>query len=259
MVARRRAARESRASSRGLRRGSHFVSLSHCPRSFVDAAQIANSVLKGEIRRGIEDGPYGGTSLMVGDELAGESITVPSSSGGAAWGAVRLSDHSVAQTAFALSLSKLWLPGESSSLEIKIASLGVVGKLGMVHRDITPPPRGPFVKVLYSPTATYPSLWNHNAENETRIVCVPDSQFEQAEQGMEARAADVWTTASRAHLSLGFRFNSQPLSASDNLDQKTIGGTVLAQRYLLKWAVRLCICSLGEHYTGFSRLLLVAL
>ena len=223
VVARRRAARESRASSKVETR-SHFVSLSHCPRSFVDAAQIANSVLKGEIRRGIEDGPYGGTSLMVGDELAGESITVPSSSGGAAWGAVRLSDHSVAQTAFALSLSKLWLPGESSSLEIKIASLGVVGKLGMVHRDITPPPRGPFVKVLYSPTATYPSLWNHNAENETRIVCVPDSQL-RTEQGMEARAADVWTTASRAHLSLGFRFNSQPLSASIT-DQKTIGGTV---------------------------------
>ena len=42
---------------------------------------------------------------------------------------------------------------------------------------------------------------------------------------MEAKAADIWATASHAHLSLGFRFNSQPLSASFT-DEKTIGGTV---------------------------------
>ena len=189
----------------------HFISLRHRPHGFAHSAQIAGNTLKGRSRRDIEDGPFGGTPLMVGDELTGEMITAPSGSGGVPWGAVRLSDFSVGQTAFALSLSKLWLPGEVSALELETESLGILGKLGMVHRDITPPPRGPFVKADYSPTATYPSLWNHNARNETRIVCLPDSQL-RIKQGMESKAAHVWATASHSHLSLGFRFNSQPLS-----------------------------------------------
>ena len=41
---------------------------------------------------------------------------------------------------------------------------------------------------------------------------------------MEAKAASVWATASRAHLNLDFRFNSQPLSAAFT-EQIAIGGT----------------------------------
>ena len=107
--------------------------------------------------------------------------------------------------------------------ELKTVPLGVIGKLGLVHRDITgPPPRGPFTKTTPSPTATYPALWNHNAEHETRIVCNPDSQLI-ATQGMEAKAAEVWATTSRAHVNLDFRFNSQPLTVAIT-DQQTIGG-----------------------------------
>ena len=61
------------------------------------------------------------------------------------WGAVRLSDYSLAQTAYALFQSSLWLPGRPAALELNVALLGSVGELGLVHRDITgPAPRGAF-------------------------------------------------------------------------------------------------------------------
>ncbi len=93
----------------------------------------------------------------------------------------------------------------------------------MVHRDITGPrPRGPFDKIAPSPTATYPSLWNHDAKNETRMVCEPDSQL-RVRSGMETKAAVAWATASRAHVNLDFRFNSQPLTAALT-ERESMGG-----------------------------------
>ena len=72
---------------------------------------MAMNVSNPERVRRVEDGPYGGTALMIGGELAGESMTVPVETEGESWGAVRLSDLSLAQTAYALAQSKLWLPG----------------------------------------------------------------------------------------------------------------------------------------------------
>ena len=40
---------------------------------------------------------------------------------------------------------------------------------------------------------------------------------------METKAAELWATASRSHISRGFRFNSQALAAAFT-DQETIGG-----------------------------------
>ena len=201
----------------------HFTSLRHRPQGFAEASAIAKNIAGCDHVRGIDDGPYGGTSLVVGDEIAGEMLSSPLTENADNWGGVRLMDYSVAQTAYELSQSKLSLPGSPSALEMKTALLGDVGKLGTYHLDIIgPPPRGPFDKTTPSPTATYPSLWNHNARNETRIVCAPDSQL-QVRQGMEAKAATVWATASRAHLNLDFRFNSQPLATSFT-EHPSIGG-----------------------------------
>ncbi len=66
-------------------------------------------------------------------------ITSGFSSEGDTWSAVRLTDHSLAQTAHALCRSKLWLPGSSSPVELKTALLADVGKLGLVDRDINWP------------------------------------------------------------------------------------------------------------------------
>ena len=184
---------------------------------------MAMNVSNPERVRRVEDGPYGGTALMIGGELAGESMTVPVETEGESWGAVRLSDLSLAQTAYALAQSKLWLPGCASALELNVVPLNKVSTLGLVDRDITGPrPRGPFDKIAPTPTATYPSLWNHDAKNETRMVCEPDSRL-RVRSGMEEKAAAAWATASRAHVNRDFRFNSQPLTAAFT-ERESIGG-----------------------------------
>lgn len=197
-----------------------FTSLRRKPQGFAHASSLAKAILDSERIRGIEDGPYGGTSLMIGSETAGEAIDMPLSKDD--WGAVRLSDSSVAQTAYALTKSKLWLPGLASFLELNVAVLSDVGKRGWHDMNITGS-KAPFTKAPASPTATFPALWNHNAKLEKRIVCQPDSQL-LVKPGMEKRASEAWATASRTHVNRDFRFNSQPLAVAFT-EQKSIGGT----------------------------------
>ncbi|MDE0196636.1 MAG: hypothetical protein OXK78_00485 [Caldilineaceae bacterium] len=206
-----------------------FISLSRRPQGFAYArALVAGCAPDNSQVRRIECGPYGGTPIMIGGELAGYMITAPRAP---VWRSVRVSDYSVAQTACALTQSSLWLPGCADPAELKTSLLGEVGALGLVDRDITGPapkpglpPRGPFDKVPPSPTATYPSLWNHDAKNETRMVCDPDSQL-QVRQGMEHDAEEVWDTASRAHINRDFTFGSQALAVAFTV-KESIGGRV---------------------------------
>ena len=201
-----------------------LASLRRRPQGLAQAAVVAEGIIDSESSRKIEDGPYGGERLMTGDELIGEMLTTPDNMNGETWGAVRTSDFSLAQTAYALSKSKLWLPGKLSATDLKVAQAGVVGTLGLVDRDINGPrPRGPFDKVAPSPTATYPSLWNHNAKQESRITCLPDSQLI-VRPGMEVKAAFVWGTAGRIHLNREFTFGSQALAVAFT-DRETLGGT----------------------------------
>ena len=202
-----------------------FTSLRRRPPGFAQAAAVARGVIEANGVRSIEDGPYGGGNLNIGDDLAGEMLTASHSGDGDSWSIVRLLDCALAQTAYALIQSQLWLPGQPTPLNLPVANLGSVGKIGLYHLDIIgPPPRGPFSKTAFSPTATYPSLWNHNAKKETRIVCEPDSQL-QVRQGMENKAAEVWATASRTHLNIEFTFGSQPIGVAFT-EQVSIGSSV---------------------------------
>ena len=196
-----------------------FASIGRRPQGFANASSLAREAIGSSQVRRIEDGPYGGTPLMIGEELVGESMTTPHS--GHNWGAVRLSDCSVAQTAYALYQSRLWLPGLLSSLDLKVAPLGDIGRRGWHDINIAGS-TGPFTKGPPTETSTYPALWSHDAKQETRMVCIPDCQL-LVKPGMEQRAAVAWATASHSHISRDFRFNSQPLAAAFT-DQPSIGG-----------------------------------
>ena len=201
-----------------------FISLRHRPQGHAEASVVANKVLGLDHIRLIQDGPYGGSPILVGDELVGETIVATLPDGGESWGGVRVRDYSLAQTAYALAQSRLWLPGDPNAFELTTTTLESLGELGLYDLDIIgKPPQGPFDKLPYSATATYPTLWNHNAKKETRLICEPDAQL-QVRVGMEAKAASVWATASRSHFSRDFRFTSQPLAVAFS-EQKTIGGT----------------------------------
>ena len=200
-----------------------FTSFGRRPQRFAHAAAISQSIVKVEHVRKIEDGPYGGTPLRVGDELAGNMVTISYSGTIEPWSAVRISDASLAQAAFSLSRSQLWLPSLASFRHLKVVPIKEIGQRGLHDMNIAGnSPSAPFTKLSFSPTATYPSLWNHKASRETRLVCQPDSQL-QVKVGMENRAAEVWKTASNCHINRDFRFNSQPLAASLT-ERPTVGG-----------------------------------
>ena len=200
-----------------------FTSLRRRPQGFAHASAIANDVANLDTARSLEDGPYGGTRLLVGDEFAGETLDAPTGDFGSRWGAARIADAAVAQAAHSLTMAKLWLPGQAIAIDLSTTKLDQVGQRGHDSQMfISAAHKGPFSKIAFSPTATYPCLWSHSAKEETHILCAPDSQL-QVKHGMEARAAELWATASRSHISRGFRFNSQPLAIAGTAE-KTIGG-----------------------------------
>ena len=105
-----------------------YSSLANRPHGFAHASVLASRITGSYHVRQIEDGPYGGTSLIVGNDLDGEMITAPQQTSGEVWGAVRISDYSVAQTAHALSQSQLWLPALKSPLTLKTTPLSLSHK-----------------------------------------------------------------------------------------------------------------------------------
>ena len=216
----RRIARDEKPKGRGT-----FISLRRKPDSFVNAQELSRMVLSSTKLRRLEDGPYGGTPIYCGDAVVGEMLDAPIYNHESGWGAARILDASVAQVAHSLSGGELRLPAESRIHRLPIVRLNRIGQLGVHDSYLTMKThKGPFTKESASPTATYPSLYNHEAKKETRLTCEPDSQLRVC-QGMEERAAELWATASRAHLNRDFRFNSQPLSIATT-ETVSIGGTV---------------------------------
>ena len=168
-------ARKRKANTPEISRA-NFVSLRQRPEGFVHAGAIAKPVLDQDKARRIEDGPYGGTGLTVGDGSAGEMLTVPQLNG-EGWGGVRIADYALAQTAYALAQSKLWLPGIATPHTLSIVPLRDLGKRGWQHMNLAGA-QAPFTKEPPSATATYPALWNHDAKQETKMVCLPDMQLQ---------------------------------------------------------------------------------
>ena len=218
LVIGRKVARRKKPSGRGT-----FISLRRKPSSFVNAQELSKVVLSSTAPRRLEDGPYGGVPIYCGDAVAGEMLDASLDSHKSGWGAARILDFSVAQVAHSLAHGTLWPPAEPKGHRLRTARFGDVGRRGIHHWQlIDPAMKGAFIKGSPSNTATYPCLWNHDAKNETRIICAPDSQM-YIRPGMEEDAARLWATASRAHLNLDFRFNSQPLTAAFT-ERASIGG-----------------------------------
>ena len=201
-----------------------FVSLSSRPADLSQSFAVSRSIAKTDEGRQL-DGPFGGEISYCGDVVAGETIDAPIGQVEIGWGAARLRDASVAQTAHALAKGKLWLPAEPKPIPIPIATLGEIGTRGLDSQlFISSAHKGPFTKSGASKAASYPALWNHHAPSETRLVCNPDSQL-RVKRGMEAKAAELWKHTSRSHLNSEFTFGSQALAVAFT-DKESAGGRV---------------------------------
>ena len=101
-----------------------FISLHRRPRSFAEAQEVGDAIRNSAELRRLEDGPYGGIPIYCGDATMGEVLDAPVSESESGWGAARIVDAAVAQTASALAAGRLWLPGEAQPLELPITMLG---------------------------------------------------------------------------------------------------------------------------------------
>jgi len=202
------------------------------------AQQITTEVSNGNSRR-LEDGPFGGTRILLGETFQGEIVDCPLPSEGA-WQMVGIKDISLEQTAYQMAHGKLWVEGMSAASvpDVPVARIGDVSRrIGPHHLDITGGqikadglPQGPFEKIPSTPSgAAYPCLWNHDSSKERRLVVLPDSHCRirevsgQVPEGLLARAEARWTTATRAHYNLDLQFNSQSLIVAVT-EQPSIGG-----------------------------------
>jgi len=216
-----------------------FITLNERPDSPISgtniAAQIHNGIAANKFRK-IEDGPVGGTPILIGNELVGNGITAPI---GVGWNLARVRDFSLAQTAYQLTLGKLWLAGTKKSevLELPISTIAKIGEVGPYHADINGRTqsggiRGPFDIIDHQSnnTPTYPVLWAHDADRERTIAFeaesegIPRKGVDSDEQDLIDRKIDaIWSAASHAHFNRDFRFNSQS-TAMQFTKRKTIGG-----------------------------------
>ncbi len=182
-----------------------YVSLGRRPQSLAEASEIARAA------RCLPDS--GGGLFQIGDETVGCFIRATLADSGCA--AVR--EPGVAQAALAVREGSLRLPRMREAHSLPIALLAELGHRGLVHRDINGrnsdgSPRGPFdVMPRLGAASAYPMLWQHGAKRERRLRVEPDTEG-RVRQDCETKAIDVWETATRLHLTLDFRLNSQSLA-----------------------------------------------
>lgn len=202
------------------------------------AEQIHRLKASGNIRK-LENDHMGGNILTIGNDHIGQVLEAPLPEIGG-WNLARISDLSVAQTAYHLATSKrVWLPTqpEKDSFILSMTTISDIGQVGPYHLDVSKrnndgSVRGPFElhPIQSGSIPTYPILWAHDAERERTLVFDADREGQiyqgrnnEEQETIAVKALRVLETASHCHSNLDFQFNSQS-TAMQFTPRKTIGG-----------------------------------
>ena len=195
-----------------------YVNLLRRPPSTVEASEIA-------VRVGALAPDERGGAITAGDDELGFFVRATLADGGCA----SLREIDVARAALALQGGTLRLPRMAGSVPLHLTTLGELGSRGLHRSDLvgreTGPdglPRGPFDVAPPSIAPSFPMLWAHDADRERRLIVAPDRQG-RVRPGCDERAVAVWNRASRLHVNVDFRLNSQSLAACLT-PERSIGG-----------------------------------
>ncbi len=205
-----------------------WVGLADRPETVAQSLEAASAILNHRVS-GDGSGELPGV-LRIGDQRLGIVGTGRLEDGG--YG--QLSELELANTCLGLLDSKLRLP-RHEPLPLQVTRLGDLGRSGPGNAGIGVKPtssdaveRGtgayaaPFwIYDLQSGTerwkaASYPALWAHSSRSgrEDRLEVVPDAYGEVRPGCTADQGREVWLrSASRVHINLDFRFNSQRLGA----------------------------------------------
>jgi len=216
-----------------------FAVLKEPPTSLIVGSEVAGQVYDLTIQEKIGSltAPSGASALIeFGDVHAGSVVHALLPESGP-WPMVGVADTELAQAASRLtngSLVSLGTPG-SPATPVPICAVEMIAQIGPYHLDIRSDlvdgsPRGPFALIQppKSEAPTYPMLWAHDAKVERRLVVEIDSEGEvknkaSSQNEIDAKAARIWASATRAHYNGDFRFNSQSLAVAMT-NRKCIGG-----------------------------------
>ena len=206
-----------------------YVNLERRPDSILEAIEFARSIVS-------TSADENGISLQLGeDQVFGHCIVSESGFSGISGtpGVSCIKELEVSKMAMSLANhGKLHVPYLGKKLKVPTTTLGELGQMGLVHRDINEARkknkaglyRGPFKvrELKKGDVKTYPILWGHdtwkkntrkNKENrKTTILIEPDSYGEVYSRHQDL-AKKRWERASRLCYNSNFRVTSQALGA----------------------------------------------
>ena len=207
-----------------------FVALNRFPASAGEADMLAAQIVRANEEEPDSSAGEERRRLTLGGTSYGLLWRAPLPATGP-WPLAGVTDVDLAQFAYALAGGSFTQVGQPNAapLPVPVKPIGEFAGRGPVHRDIDEDAydgslRGPFRRIQppVSRYSTYPMLWSHAAKRERRLIVEPDAEGE-IKTGMDARAAQIWATATRAHYNLDLRFNSQSLIAAMT-ERPCIGG-----------------------------------
>ena len=182
-----------------------FVCLYSRPESHLEALEIAKNIQNLNNVRKIEEPPIGGNLIKIGDEVVGSALDCDLRY---PWGATRVREMSLIQSAYHLAKGHLWLPNMERYEEIPITTVGKIATTGFSHGII----KNSFdIEEDYSDTDDYPMLWHIKQKEPRSLMVIPDSHGI-IKSGEWNSAQRILKTNSRVHHSSGLQFNANSLA-----------------------------------------------
>ncbi|RKU24223.1 hypothetical protein C6500_00225 [Candidatus Poribacteria bacterium] len=192
---------------------STLVNLRRRPANTMIAAEIAQEI-KRQVTEGIlrtmEDGPWGGTPLVVGGESVGEMLTIPASEEPCQTLGIR--DVALAQTAFRLSHGEIWFPQSKGPIRhnLSILTIREFATIGFAANNIANNENKAFQRTEISAVPDYPMVWVNRTELQRSLLLEPDQEG-RIIPGKEEEAFKIWERRSNALIAAEVAFSSQSL------------------------------------------------
>ena len=200
-------------------RQGYFVNLYHRPADKLAAQETARS-----IRRAIAqlDRLNDGIEMQVGGETVG-SVRLEPAPRRSSWTTTRIANMGLVDTAKCLVNGQLHLPQRPQSIAIPVESIGKIGGIGPLARDISEAGRGPFETKAGANSGTeWPMLWSRDSSMQRQMATLPDTSGT-VRKGEGEAAVKLWNKASHLHVNITSRFNSNPTAAAYT-EKRTLGG-----------------------------------
>lgn len=210
-------------------REAHFVSLKAGPATKLEAQETAR-VIKSTIRETVNPGSY--NDIRIGDDVIG-AVSLEAIGRNRRWNSVRIANPTLVERLRRLEQGVLRLPQSAEDINLPIAIIRGIGRVGPLHRDIAE--RGPFAKVDGCRSDhEYPMLWNHYP-NQKKLRIGKDPQMAMltrpdchgtVKQDLETAAARFYERhATHLHINIRFQFNGNSTAAAYT-PQRSLGGSM---------------------------------